>query len=163
PFLPSSGALWDRVRPRLAWRGLVDEVHDASLRWSALTALVLLLLTGHGGVAHAQPPTPVPAPAPGPIAVVQAFVDALNRHEPAAAAALFQDGATYSGALVCPQGCTGGADVAEAVARNWLGEVPLSVTLEQVSPTVVILRGQGVWSRANDRFSTVRFEMDPDT
>src|SRR5690349_21117976 len=96
---------------------------------------------------RAQQPvsSPTPAVAADPVAVVQAFFDAINRHDGTAAAALFTETPLYDGKIVCvaPDICHTREEIAQGVYAAYIIYAPITVDLEQVGPTTVVARGQG--------------------
>jgi hypothetical protein len=138
------------------------------MRRSALVVpvfLALLLATGRGNL-RAQQPAPTPTLPPDPNAVVQAFFDALNQEDLAAATALFTDASRFEKPDACTTGCTDRAAIAVGI-QSLLQFVPYTVTLEQAPATDVrtpgstriIARGQGSLDRTGGNYFQATFEV----
>jgi hypothetical protein len=128
---------------------------------SLVLVVAFLLASGHGRPTHAQQPTATPPPAADPVAVVRTFYDALNRSD-LVAADLFADEAVYEGAIVCSPVCTGKAEITAQFGDAWLPYLPITVAYELVSPTVVLVRGQGRLNRSVNNYFIARFEVAGD-
>ena len=127
-------------------------------RW--LTAVVALLLAGCSAVAVAQ--TPAATSSPDPRDGVQAFYDAVNRGDAAAAAALFTDSPAYAGWLTCILTCTSKDEIESALNSGLITFRPITVVYEQISPAVVITQIQGEFDRRADTYGVQRFEVSGD-
>lgn len=115
------------------------------LRIGSGLAFAVALFTCAAVATRAQQPAPNPTPAVAtdPVAVVQAFFDAINNKDQNAAAALFAQNGTYQGLLFClaPNPCTTREQIAAAVYGAYIIYDPITVDLELVDPTTVIVRG----------------------
>ncbi len=129
-------------------------------------ACAFALFTCMAMAARAEQPAPSPTPAAAsdPVAVVQAFFDAINRHDGTAAAAVFTETPLYDGKIVCiaPDTCHTREEIAKGVYAAYIIYAPITVDLEQVGPTTVVARGQGDYNRLADTFFQGTFELAGD-
>ncbi len=124
-----------------------------SYLWLALLAVAVLVTPRVG---HARQPSPTPASSD--LAVVQQFFDDINRNDASAAAALFAPGGTSSGALYChPTPCTTPAEIERSISIAWIPYRPITVTLMQTAPGVVVEHGQGSVDRSYGSFHETIF------
>jgi hypothetical protein len=94
--------------------------------------------------------------------VVQAFYDAVNHGDAAAAAALFTESPLYAGWLQCSTPCTSTDEIEAAVTGGLMTFRPITVVYEQVGPGVVIAQIQGEVDRRRDTYGVQRFQVSGD-
>ncbi|HZQ35595.1 MAG TPA: hypothetical protein VFD32_06655 [Dehalococcoidia bacterium] len=121
-------------------------------------ALLAAALLGSPQIGRAWQPSPMLASSD--IAVVQQFFDDINRNDAAAAVALFAPGGTSNGACFCrPAPCTTPAEIERAISIGWIRYRPITVTLTQPAPGVLVEHGQGTVDSGYGSFHETIFGM----
>jgi hypothetical protein len=105
----------------------------------------------------------VVAPQADPTAVAQQFYAAVDRKDPAAAAALFAASGVFQGTAICRQGCTGRAAIEQALRSSpRLQNGPFPMVYDQLSPSTVLASGQGQINRARNTYFVERIVVNGD-